>query len=71
MTEFDEVTLKHILVEYKFDIPSYEWRKRDHVLFELKAKYGDALNEETAGKIYDEMRKKEPKILHGVWEEEE
>ncbi len=69
MIEFDRATLKNILVEYKFDIPSYEWRKKEHVLFELKAKYGESFNSNEAEELYDEIRKKEPQLLHGVWEE--
>ncbi len=66
MTEFDKATLKHILVEYKYDIPSYEWRKKERVLFELKAKYGDALNTEVVGELYDDIRKEEPKLLYSL-----
>ncbi len=55
MTELDRATLKHILTEYQFDVPRYTWEEKGKVLFRLKAKYGDAFNDEAASKVYDEI----------------
>ena len=56
MSNFNNSVLKHILQEYKFDIPGYKWEEKESVLFELKAKFGDLFDREEAEKIYDEMQ---------------
>ncbi len=57
MTEYDDATLKHILIEYKLDVGKYEWGNKEKVLFHLKSKYGDAFNKERASKLYDKIQK--------------
>ncbi len=59
MIELDHATLKHILVEYSFDIPRYTWKEKEKVLFRLKAKYGNSFNTKAASKIYDQLRSEE------------
>ncbi len=55
MHEMDKATIKHILVEYQFDIPRYAWKEKEKVIFRLKSKYGDSFDVKMAGEVYDEI----------------
>ena len=59
MTKLDRATIKHILVERKFDLSARVWQEKETIIFDLKAKYGEAFDCDMARDIYDKIKEEE------------
>ncbi len=61
MTKLDRATIKHILVERKFDLSARVWQEKETIIFNMKAKYGKAFDCDMARDIYDKIKEEEEK----------
>ena len=53
----DEKTTQDILMTTKKEMGWYDWKNKQSIMFHLKSKYGDSLDNDLASKLYDKIIK--------------
>jgi len=55
MPELHRDKIAEILIDYNLNLSNHEWKNKESVLFKLRAHYGDCIDKNKAGLIYDEV----------------
>jgi hypothetical protein len=59
MEKFGKKMTREILKKTRKDFGKYAWQSKESILFHVIQKYGESIDKDLAGKIYDELRKEE------------